>query len=480
VPRERHTGICRMRPRSAGALLSGVVALAVALAPLGGCSEARTRVDCDQLLSREKYDDVIKHCDNPYQRASAYLGKAGFDTFALVDQIRALHKAEIAKLLGLTTANVNEKRLLINQAIDAVQTPHGGNQAFALLMASFLGLAVTTAQFLDNGAGGKVALDDILDQSEIDAAIQLSPPAVPALTVWGSSVPAYFSAISGGKPYTLDCTADPSVLKCSGPGTLVYDDADGSGRIAAGAGVSLDQAAVLAGAGSASASGYAVQFADLILPFSLSAATAEPVSSFLGGTNPNGTFNIGLGAYLAYLHTADAELAAAGGSTGGTDITPQIDALIAKLDNGADPAVCASTAALNAAPTFFLDTMDALQAIYAQATGTSRRPAPANPGAGAYAPYNFVDQANFDITVSANFPFWPAGAYAFPAGVRYRILYPKVSGLGAFTLAQATPRIDEADAAFISQFENIPLFSRAGSPANDGRVNILEVLCAGG
>ncbi|HUJ75709.1 MAG TPA: hypothetical protein VL359_12650, partial [bacterium] len=74
--------------RVAGALRAGL--LLALLAPLVGCGVAHTKADCDLLLSQEKWNTVLQDCDNPYHRASAYLGLAGLDLFTILESNTAV------------------------------------------------------------------------------------------------------------------------------------------------------------------------------------------------------------------------------------------------------------------------------------------------------------------------------------------------------------------------------------------------------
>jgi hypothetical protein len=55
-----------------------------------------------------------------------------------------------------------------------------------------------------------------------------------------------------------------------------------------------------------------------------------------------------------------------------------------------------------------------------------------------------------------------------------------VAGLAGFNATKATPRVDQAEAAFRAEFESIPVFAPAASAVGDGKIDLLELLCAAG
>ncbi|MCZ6531508.1 MAG: hypothetical protein O7A08_00935, partial [SAR324 cluster bacterium] len=186
-------------PIARAALLLG---LALALQACQPSEEA----SCDQLLGEGKYNDVLAQCDNPADRASAYLGLAGFDFVALAESTAP--PGDIVALLGLTADNITEKRQLLEQATSEVRVPGSGAQASALLLSAFLGLAVIVAEFLDNGGGvvgGATALDDVVDESEIVEATGITTGVAAALQFSPAAAPPYFQVVSGNTPYTLIC-----------------------------------------------------------------------------------------------------------------------------------------------------------------------------------------------------------------------------------------------------------------------------------
>jgi hypothetical protein len=461
--------------------LLALLCLALAGAPLAGCQgEARNPVDCDQLLNERKYDDVIDHCDNPYQRASAYLGLAGFDVFVLLDS--AADPGNVVAVLGLTAANIDSKRILINKAVSAVKKPKDGSQAFALLVASFLGFAVTVEQFLDNGASGAAtALDYIFDPAEIAQALdpQIN---VPALLVAPPPTD-YFTAVQGGTAYTLNCTADVSGNVCDDdPETLVYQDPTGAGILdtASPPAEALSKSSVLLAVAGLNA-GYPVQILDLALPYGFGPAAQNGVTDFLGSGGVGGVFDIGLGAYLQYLRTADNALAEFGGSVPGqTAISEDINALVSQFDNGglraSDGGACASGDAV--ATLLTASGVSGLENVYAAAAGTLGSPAPGSVPGGYYNSRNLVAETGVaSAPAFSTFAAIPVGT-AFAALNRYKVLYPKAAGLLGFDATQATARADEGFTAFVSEFENIPLILPALPTANDGQLNVIELLCS--
>lgn len=469
--KSRRTGMVAGPPWPLGALAAAGLALALAACQ----GQARAPVDCDQMLNEGKYEQVIDHCDSPYHRASAYLGQAGFDTFSLVES--TADPGDVVALLGLTASNIDSKRLLINKAVQEVRKPKTGSQAFALLTAAFLGFAVTAEQFLDNGAGAGEPLDYEFHPDEVAAALLMS---VGVATVAIANPPTeYFSTVFNGAGYTLNCTGDGSAPRCdTDPDTRVYDDDLGTGMLdtASPPGESSAKSSVLAAVATL-AGAYPVHFTNLVLPISFDPSTQDGVRDFLGQGGVGGVFDIGMGAYLQYLQVADAALAEFGGTLPGqTAISEDIDALVSQLDNGgkraSDGGICASGDAL--ALTLTLTNVSGLEYVYQSAAGTLRDPAPASPPTGYYTTRNLV--SGTDVTGVTAFPALPAGT-AFSTLNQYKVFYP-LSTEGGFSVSNGTPRVDEADPDFIAQFENIPLILPAAPTANDGQLNVIELLCS--
>ncbi|MCH8883956.1 MAG: hypothetical protein IIA41_10730 [SAR324 cluster bacterium] len=181
--------------RTALLLLAGLV--------LAAC-EPKEEADCDQLLADEKYGQVVKSCEDPSQRAMGYLGLAGFD---FLDFVTADDPSNIIVQLGLNTANISLKRELINDAVREVASPTSGLQAFVLLLSAFLGLSVTTTEYMDNGAGATALDNDIAETEVRDATgmvVEDPPPLVP-LVLGGN---ADFQMTVSGTPYVVDCSGD--------------------------------------------------------------------------------------------------------------------------------------------------------------------------------------------------------------------------------------------------------------------------------
>jgi hypothetical protein len=298
------------------------------------------------------------------------------------------------------------------------------------------------------------------------------------LAIFPSFLPEYYSVVSGGVPYVLDCTADlVGLLTCdSDPETRVYDDSPGSGIVLPGSLDSADKSNVIAGFASYSSAGLVVQFVDLSLG-NLSAVAQDPVTSFLGRSSTTGRFDIGLAGYLNSLKAADAELAKSAGSSGGTDISAQIDALLAKLDNGVSCAVPPVPPALpNPVYTVGL-IMNDIYAIYRQAPGTKAQPIVGTPGAGAFARSNLVPRTDVPNVIDPLLSLLVPANLAFALN-DYKFLFPTGPGLAAFDPTRATPRVDQADATFATRFEQVPQLSPLATQAGDGNITFMEVLCA--
>jgi hypothetical protein len=299
----------------------------------------------------------------------------------------------------------------------------------------------------------------------------------------------------GGKPYILVCNAADSPYVCGAPPaqTQVYDDPDGSGRLTTGmqaGGQASNPSAVLGSISSATSVGLIVQLFDLSPPATFPLATAQFLPGYLGAGQPAGPFKVGLGGYLAAMSAASAKLAAGGGQPGGSAVTNGINALVAKFDNGAG---CTFRPPLNASDNATLiGYLNAFSPIYAAAAGTFARPVPAGAPPAYFSDQNLVSTSirqainGVNSSLSSSVPFSillpdpNAGiTYAFAGGAitQYKFLYPTAANVFPFDANQATPRVDQAFSAFVSQFEAIPIF--APSIANDGNLTFMEILCAG-
>ncbi|MEE8433766.1 MAG: hypothetical protein V3S64_03170, partial [bacterium] len=414
-------------------------------------------------------------------RASAMLGLAGFSMLDLIESEAPPRK--IVKLLGLEPENVTEKRLLIAGAAIEVRDAESGNQAFALLVSAYLGLAVSVAEYLDNGAGSAMALDDVIEDSEVEDATGLTSRSGATLEFFqGSPIP-FFQIVINTTPYLVVCgdyptqpledssEEEPTDIICDGfpPGTTsLFDDSDGSGRLDT---ANLPAPAVPEG-GSPTLSGVSpvnlvVQMGDLLLPIAVNQAKLARMESFLGGEDPDGEyFTIGVSGYLDLLQAASDKLAEFSGSEGGDSIISEnINATRSLLDNGGD--CLAGDDAAGAA------LLDLLFAIYDSAPGTVRNPEP-----------ELVDFTFKNIAANSQLeaggvqvPLSPE-QFIFRAPIGFKFLYPIAVPANGFDVSNATPRVDEAAAAFRTEFENIPRLAPGGSEADDGDITFLELSCA--
>ncbi len=475
--------------------------LAAALGTLAGCGAARTKADCDELLAEHKFQAVLNDCPNPYHRASAYLGLAGFDLDKLLNSTAA--PGDVRSLLGLTPADITARRQYLEKAVTTVRPPDGNTQAFALLLAALLGLDTAAEEHLDAN------LDGTISQAEIDAAftatyqvprllplapatISLSPTVPPTVVV---TPVLQVVAVVAGRPYILVCDAadTPNVCGAAPAKTQVYDDPDGSGRLTPGitaGGPSGNASTVLAAIASATSVGLIVQLSDLSPPATFSADATLFLPGYLGAGQPQGPFKIGLGGYLSAMSTASGVLATGGGQPGGSTVTSYINALVAKFDNGG---ACKYRPPLDAYDTATLvGYLNAFAPIYAAAAGTFAHPVPAGASSTYFSTRNLVpvsigpavNAVNAtlpkSLPVSIQLPDPNKGiTYAFAGGTipSYKFLYPTAPDLFPFDASHATPRVDQAFAAFVSQFEAIPIF--APSVAADGDLTFMEILCAG-
>ncbi|MCZ6532956.1 MAG: hypothetical protein O7A08_08335, partial [SAR324 cluster bacterium] len=206
----------------------------------------------------------------------------------------------------------------------------------------------------------------------------------------------------------------------------------------------------------------------LDLPLNIESDKTGALENFLGAGVPAGNFAFGVTGYLDLITTATAALVAAVGGTGGIPgLDDQINAVKTQIDNGGDCLTTSASPADNAAAAF----LDMLHSIYASAPGTLLNPA--------------LGQTIFTtdnlITTSA----LTAGGASLPSDIGgllpgFKFLYPIDQAVPGFTLSNATPRIDGADPAFVSQFELIPKLAPDGATADDGQITFAEVLCAAG
>jgi len=480
-------------------LLLLLLPLAAALMALAGCGAPSAKVDCDELLGQHKFQQVLDDCNNPYHRASAYLGLAGFDLNSLLN---SNPQAGIAiSLLGLTPSNIDQHRQYVEQAVGSVSPPDGNTQAFALLVAALLGLDTAATEYLDSN------LDGIISQAEINAAFQATYqvpeilPLLPSVSLNPTPPPVVLvttklqvSAVVGGNSYILVCDAVDTPNVCGGaPATTqVYTDPDGSGRLTPtvlAGGQAANASAVLAAIASATSVGLIVQISNLSPPATFPVAQTLFLPGYLGAGEPQEPYRIGLGGYLKSMSAASTALSAGGGQAGGSTVTTYINALVNKFDNGA---VCTLPAPLNTYGTSLVAYLNAFAPIYAAAAGTIAHPVPAGASPTYFSNQNLVstsiapaiDAINAllpsGIPVSIQLPDPNQGiTYAFAGGkiANYKFLYPTAPNLFPFDATQATPRVDQAYAAFISQFEAVPIF--APSIAGDGVLTFMEILCAG-
>ncbi len=68
--------------------------------------------------------------------------------------------------------------------------------------------------------------------------------------------------------------------------------------------------------------------------------------------------------------------------------------------------------------------------------------------------------------------------FIFREPIGFKFLYPIAVPANGFDVSNATPRVDEAAAAFRTEFENIPRLAPGGSEADDGDITFLELSCA--
>ncbi|MCZ6729270.1 MAG: hypothetical protein O7C61_06140, partial [SAR324 cluster bacterium] len=324
-----------MKILSSSPIVRAALLLGLALA-LQACQPSE-EASCDQLLGEGKYNDVLAQCDNPADRASAYLGMAGVDFEKLVDP--DIPVGNIVALLGLTPANITEKRLLLERAAREVRNPGSGAQGSALLLSAFFGLAVIVAEFLDNGAqGAATALDDVVDASEIVEATGITTGTVTDLQ-FASDSNNYLQMVLAGVPYTVLCI-DLTVAACDGdPLSIltVFDDGDGSGRLDTGALPipPADQDTLRTQLPNANPVSLVVLMTSLVLPLNIDPTKTGALENFLGAGDASVNFAFGVTGYLDLITAATAALVAAVGGTGGIPgLDDQINAVKTQIDNG--------------------------------------------------------------------------------------------------------------------------------------------------
>ncbi|MCZ6747678.1 MAG: hypothetical protein O7D96_00205, partial [SAR324 cluster bacterium] len=252
--------------RTALLLLAGLV--------LAAC-EPKEEADCDQLLADEKYGQVVKSCEDPSQRAMGYLGLAGFD---FLDFLSADDPSNFIVQLGLNPANISLKRELINDAVREVASPTSGLQAFVLLLSAFLGLSVTTTEYLDNGAGATALDNDIAETEVRDATGLIVVDPAPAVPIVLRLSVDYQMTVSG-TPYVVDCGFDGSTPICDGTGgtVTVFDDVTpllGAGLDDTGPDVGIPVA-------TAEEANQVMMLTGLNLPITVDPAKADRLDSFL-------------------------------------------------------------------------------------------------------------------------------------------------------------------------------------------------------
>ena len=450
------------------------------------CGAARTKADCDQLLHDQRYQDAADVCDNPFHRASAYLGLAGFEMGSLLNS--SAPPGDVVALLGLTRDNITSRRQYLELAVQSVRPPDGPTQAFALLLSAFLGFGTSSEEYLDANLDGTIA------QTEIESALGATAQDLPLIGAGGPVVP-YFSVVANGKPYLLDCSLDVTAPVCTHPSTRVFDDPDGSGRLTtqvSGGRQSNDKNQVLSSLGTATSVAYPLEVFVASPPYSFNAAATQTLPVFLGPGRPQGPFKLGIGGYLQAIREANAVLAASGGSPGGSTVNANVSALVTSFDNGAPCLSKTLPQKLSSVSATLLGYLDALNTIYAASAGTALQPVPAGSGASYYMSRNIVPgsiKVQIDTTFGSIWiPEIPAATYGFPGGSvsRYKIMFttqtpplPSLPPLPTypFDADTAVPRADGAYAAFVPQFEAIPVF--APNVTNDGRVSFMELLCVG-
>lgn len=428
------------------------------------CTPAN-RADCDALLGEGEYQEVLDSCDEPFSRASAYLGLAGLNMGEMIVN-GATIDGDVNTLLGITAANITEKRGHLANAALAVEQAGSGREGFALLVAAFLGVAVTTTEYLDPDLDGTVTQADINTLTGITlntgATFSVSP-----------ATPPYLQIVVSGTTYTAICLDAPPICGTNTAQIRVYDDADGSGILDAASpptDESLDAATVKAAMNTATQANIVVQMTNLVLPMNRDPTKWDCLINFTGNGDPEGCFTVGLSRYMAMMtHSIDVMTTANGNTdAAGSDMLTAIDTLRTTLDNGADCMAVQDPALATLSDLFY--------EIYITAPGTTLTPVP-DPAE--FTAYNNVA----DTVLAAGGVTYPAGltagSFIFPNPVGYKFLYPTTAGLPGFDPAQATPSIDTADPDFAYDFEALPHFAPAAATPLDDTITIAEIFCSG-
>ena len=488
---DRHNQRSNLVPTWRRGLLLVLAAVLVWGVVCGGCAPIE-QSDCDQLLQDHQWQTVLDTCKDPYDRASAYLALGGFDLITLYNQIQtdggSLTTLGIIQAFGLTTSNISTKRHYLELATQTVAQPEDSAEAFALLIASAMGMTVSSIELLDNGQGaGSTALDGTFSANELQAGLGFASGSVavpPVAVEVDSGLPPnnLLSVVVGGTPYVLDCSADATVPYCdNSPPFTLYTDSNAT--YGSGAGFQGGVTSALTSVQAATqADYYIVQITDVGLGFTMNLAQLPVVDGFLGHGLSDQTYSIGLGAYLGYMNTAQQMLTQAGTSQGSTNtVSDALFSFAGQLDNGA--------ACINSAVPGLSAVMNAYYPIYRAAIGTYAQPMPSGSiSSNFFQSFNHV--TNFDPTTLVIPPATQLTAYKSISNYTFgqpsgsvsqfgtRVLFPKILGLAAFTATQATPRVDETPTAFQSAFEALQM-SPAISSSRDAFVSYAELLCIG-
>lgn len=436
---------------------------------LAGCGGGGTgHVDCPQLLSDGEYGEVLDECAGPYERAAAHLGLAGFYLLDLTDA--DADEPFIVQALGLTLENIDAKRLRVNLAVNEVRDAANGSEAFALLVSAFLGLSVTTTQYLDNGAGA-TALDEDYEDSEIEAATGMSATAgvfAAAVAATPPTAASDFAVLVDDVPYIANCSADATASPNQCAGATILDDPDGSGILDGNT-----PAAPAPDLSTATRANLVAQVTNLLMPITLVEDKVATMREFLGQGDPTGTFEIGILGYLDLMDRAN-DIVAGEGET--TVISEHVDSVRNQLDNGGD---CLDTLTGSSAAS---DLLNALAPMYTTAAGTLANPVPDDAAADYYKDVNYSTDATLTalMQLTTGVASLDAADYVFPTTeLGFRFVFPISQPLGGYDMTQATPRVDQADSTFALHFEAIPELAPSESTALDGYVTYLELLCSG-
>ena len=435
--------------------------LLIPLLLVSACGEPRETTDCDGMLGRKEFQLVLEQCDQPFYRASAYIGLAGLDLLEVL--ATGVQPGNVIELLGLTTDNIAERAEYLYLGVEEVRTPRGGNEAFALLIGSFLGTGVVTRQFLDPNLDGNISDEEANAASGMSLAGSLDTGFVfPLLSP-------QFQVVVGDKSYIVLCTDLTALPLCDNNpegSILVWDDADGSGRLPSGAAPSADTLTVIAGLAGATAANQIGALSNLVLPVKIDETKSANVSAFLGEGDPETDIPIGITGYLGLMGDAIAAMEKyAGGGSGGDEIQKHLDAVRNLIDNGAkcfDEKIAGAAAPMNM-----------LYALYKSAVGTKAQPVP-DPAI--FTSNNIIPPTELE---AAGIPIYTDADTVFTVPVGYKVHYPLAPPLGAYDVAQVTPRVDKTTPEFAAEFENVARLAPAASSAGDGKVSYGELLCVG-